>query len=798
MLFVAILLSIPAIQTKLAKIATQNINEAFGTDILIKKVDLSFLGSVQLKGIEIRDHHKDTLIFIDRLTTSLLSARKVMNNNINLNNVSLEGTHYYLKTYKGEDNDGFSIFLDAFEDEQPKDSTTTPFLLKAANIQLRNFNFKVIDENKANPIDFSAKKTKGSIKDFSITGPNVAGKVNGLHFIDNRNIEITNLTTDYAYSKTSMDFKNTTVTTKNSLIKATIRFDYKRKDLADFNNKVAIKADFKKSKISVIDLQKLYKEFSGKETLYFNGNFKGNLNKFRLHNFNAFSNEGIKIIGDLKFTNAINNENGFAFEGNFENLTTNYTQLTTLFPNLLGNQLPQELKQLNNFTVTGKTFVNTKEIDAFVTVSSDIGKIVSDIQLTGIENIENANYRGEIELIHFNLGTFLKNPLLGKTSLKGNINGKGFRKNNIYTSFIGNASTFTFKKYGYKNIRFYGDFKKNLFKGNLSVNDPYLQGDFNGFANVASKINAYNLEADITNLNLQKTNLFKRDAIAVLEGIIQLDIQGNSFENMIGSATFKDILYVNQKRAYAFKEFLVNSSVKDHIKTIQINSKDLINGELKGRFLFEELLAVSQNALGSIYANYTPYKVEKNQFLEFNFSIYNKIIDLFFPDISVDKNTKVKGKINAAKNSLKLTISSPKIELYGNEIKDVLLRTDNQNKLYNTHLTASEVRTKYYNFSELNLLNRTQNDTLFFKSVFKGKNETNERFNVDFFYTINQEKKSVLGIQKSTIGHKSNLWKINPEGNKNNKITFDLKTEEYFFSPFLLESGEQKIDLQEL
>ncbi len=50
----------------------------------------------------------------------------------------------------------------------------------------------------------------------------------------------------------------------------------------------------------------------------------------------------------------------------------------------------------------------------------------------------------------------------------------------------------------------------------------------------------------------------------------------------------------------------------------------------------------------------------------------------------------------------------------------ILLRTDNQNPLYNTHLTASEVNTKYYNVSKLNLLNRTQNDTLFFKSVFKG------------------------------------------------------------------------------
>ena len=488
------------------------------------------------------------------------------------------------------------------------------------------------------------------------------------------------------------------------------------------------------------------------------------------------------------------NETGFTFDGDIGDLTTNYTQLTDLFPNLLGNNLPKQLAQLGNFTIVGSTKINTKEIDAFVTVTSEIGKVVSDLRLTNIEEIKNASYRGEVEFINFHLGKFLQNPLLGNTSLKGTINGSGFYKNNTNTSFLGSVSKFGFKNYSYQNINISSSYKNKIFTTDLSFNDTNLKMDFKGAANLTSAVNAYNFKADIVNLNLNKTNLFTRDSIAVLEGIIDLDVKGSSFDNAIGTATFKNILYVNQKKAYAFKEFLINSSVKEGIKTIKVDSKDLIKGELKGRFTFDELLPISQNALGSIYANYTPYRVEKNQFLDFNFSIYNKVIDLFFPEIFVAKNTKIKGKINGNKNSLKLTISSPKIAIYGNEIKDVLLRTDNLNKLYNTHLTASEIQTKYYTISKLNLLNRTQNDTLFFKSIFKGGGLNNERFNVDFFYTINKEKKSVLGIEKSTIGHKENLWKINPEGDKNNKVTFDLKTEEYFFSPFHLKSNEQEID----
>ena len=78
LLLIIILLSTSYVQTKLAKYATNSINEDFGTDLLIQKVDLSFLGTVQLKGIEIRDHHKDTLIFVNKLSTSLLNAKKIL------------------------------------------------------------------------------------------------------------------------------------------------------------------------------------------------------------------------------------------------------------------------------------------------------------------------------------------------------------------------------------------------------------------------------------------------------------------------------------------------------------------------------------------------------------------------------------------------------------------------------------------------------------------------------------------------------------------------------------------------
>jgi len=233
----------------MARSLTKSLKDAYNTNIVIKRVDLSFLGSVQLKGVEIRDHHNDTLIFVKNLTTSLLNAKKVIDNKVNLGSVSLDGVDFHLKTYKGETNDNLSIFVESFEDDSPRDSLAEPFVLSSSSMYLNGLNFRLIDLNKKDSIPFYVKNTGGSLSDFKIVGPVVTAKIRGLYFKEKNGLQVTNLTTDFTYSKTNMLFKKTVLETETSKINADITFSYKREDLPFFNDKVNIIADFTKSRI---------------------------------------------------------------------------------------------------------------------------------------------------------------------------------------------------------------------------------------------------------------------------------------------------------------------------------------------------------------------------------------------------------------------------------------------------------------------------------------------------------------------------------------------------------------------
>ena len=122
MFLISVILSIPGVQTRLAKKLTATINKDFNTNIVIQRVDLSFLGSVSLKGVEIRDHHKDTLIFVNKLSTSLLNVKKILDSDVNLGSVTMSDAHFYMKTYKGEKDDNLSVFIVRFITEEAKDS----------------------------------------------------------------------------------------------------------------------------------------------------------------------------------------------------------------------------------------------------------------------------------------------------------------------------------------------------------------------------------------------------------------------------------------------------------------------------------------------------------------------------------------------------------------------------------------------------------------------------------------------------------------------------------------------------
>ena len=217
------LLSIPSVQTNLGKRATNYLQKEFDVAINVDKVDLSFIGNVHLKDVMIKNHHADTLIYVEDLTTSIFSYRNIINNKMEMGQVALDNFVLNINTYKGEVDDALTVFADKFDDGTGSEEPSG-FLLTADNLKLNDGYVEIIDFNKENDTPLFFKKIKGNAKNFKIQGPNVEVVISKFSFIENHNLEVEKLSTVFSYSKTQMSFQETVLETATSSIETDILF----------------------------------------------------------------------------------------------------------------------------------------------------------------------------------------------------------------------------------------------------------------------------------------------------------------------------------------------------------------------------------------------------------------------------------------------------------------------------------------------------------------------------------------------------------------------------------------------
>ncbi|WP_396157382.1 translocation/assembly module TamB domain-containing protein [Flavobacterium sp.] len=785
----------PVVQTKIAHYATEKLNKKYGTNINIDEVAITFFGGVKLKKVLILDHHKDTLIYSDRIKTSVLDFKQLVDGKLLFGDLRLDSFYLQIKNYKGETETSLDKFIAAFDDGKP---TSGKFLMTSKNIYLKNSRFMMIDENRENPKDVDFTKLDAHLKGFMINGPNVTSNIASLTFFDHRGVMVDNLIADFTYTKKNIKLENLAVRTPESYLKGSVILKYNKDDhdFSDFNNKVKFDVAVDSATLSTNDIRHFYIELDKNQKFYLNSKIKGTLNNFYAKRMYLRDQKNSIIKGDVNFKNMFPRAPGsFYMKGDFNKISSNYEDLTKLLPNILGKKLPTSLQKLGQFNYAGTVEVTQKYINTNFVMNTALGIIESDLHMSDLNNIDNAKYNGTIILDNFDVGAMINDKTIGKVSMNIDVDGKGFTQKYINTSFAGDVFQLKFNGYNYTKIIVDGSFKQPIFKGKFYVNDPNLFMDFSGILDLSKKENIYDFNTKIDYANLDKLNFIK-DSIAVFKGDIVVKANGNSIDNLKGDFILTNASFQNKKDVYFIDYLNVSSSFNDSgERSITITSPDAIEGSIVGKYKFNQLQKMVENSLGSFYSNYKSNKVLPNQYLKFEFDLNSKVIEIFNPDISLAKNTKFKGNISSDTQNFKLDFSSPKIVAYENTFDNILLQVDNRNPLYSAYVQLDSIKTKHYKIRDFSMINTFSKDTLNFRTEFKGGKKGNDFYNLNFYHTINKANKNVVGFNKSELQFKDYLWFLNEKENpESNKIIFDKKLSNFSFNNLIVSHGNEIIN----
>ncbi|APG59523.1 N-acetyl-gamma-glutamyl-phosphate reductase [Christiangramia salexigens] len=774
MVFIILLItfSIPAVQTSVAKKLTDSLKKNNDVNISIGKVSLGYFGNIKLRDIYVEDHHEDTLLTADEIRSSIISFRNLINNSPRLGDTRIKGLNMEMKRYKGEDRDNLGVLIEKLRKEPTGDSTH--FELKANNVQIQDSRYSYIDEN----LDRKEVLVIDSLNIFAnellIDDENIDIEIGMLRGYEQRGFHIDNLSTRFHYDPSNMSLQDMQLQTPESMIFADLFFNYDLSDFSDFENLVQVKAEFRESKISSNDLKIFYDGFGKNQVVNIKTKLTGTLNDFLLEGLELDGLDRSSVKGDVQVKGSFSKKpEDFSLDGDFTDLNTNYYDLVNFLPGPLKGNLPKTLTEFGNMNLKGKTLVTDSSLDANVVITTQLGKADADFVLKNFNSSKNANYKGKLIFKDFNIGKLVNEPKLGKTSFNLDFDGRGFTQEFLNTQLKGSIANIRYNNYTYKNINIIGNLRDPVFNGYFVSRDTNLQMEFNGLVDVSEEINVYDFEAAVEYADLNALNFVDRDSISVFKGDVIMNMKGTNIDNAFGEILLLNTSYKNQNELYYFDDLSINSSFDGPVRTITINSPDVINGKVSGVFKIREVGALIENSIGSIYTNYKARTITTNQYMEFDFDIYNQIVEVFYPEIELAPNTFIRGRVESDESEFKLTFRSPRIDIFNNMIEDINLQVDNTNPIYNTYFEADSVSTDLYKFSEFSFINVTQRDTLFIRSEFQGGKNNNDVFNLNLFHTINEENRSVVGIQKSDFKFQDNVWYLNRSGNKSNKIVFD-------------------------
>ena len=356
---ISILALLPFVQTFLGKIATSKLNETLGTNLSIEKVYVSVFGDVDIKGLYIEDHHQDTLLYVRKLRTNLLSIKEISNSRVFLGPAELSNFTFKVKKYKGEDYTNLDDFISKVDDGKPG---TGKFRLKSPNMKAFGSKFQFIDENKANPLILDFTDLNGDLDNFYIKGPEVTTNIKKLNFSDSRGLTVKHLSGNFLYNKTNLYIKDLDLKTPLSTIEGDIELIYKPKYFQDFTNKVRIEADIQRSRLAADDLNILFNEFEAGQYFYLQTKLQGTLNNFTLFNLSAYHTSDTDILGKIQFQNIFHPTKLFRMNGKFAKIQTSYKKAQHILPHILGEKLPVELDRLGDVLIIGQIDMTKKDL----------------------------------------------------------------------------------------------------------------------------------------------------------------------------------------------------------------------------------------------------------------------------------------------------------------------------------------------------------------------------------------------------------------------------------------------------
>ena len=650
-----LLLQLPAIQNWAVDRLVSSLNQKSSFRTEIGAIRLNWFDALTLENVSIYDHKDSLMIGAKEIFADFSLSTLLQPGNPQLDLLRAEKANIHLITHSGDSTININRWMKELGDlfgADPTKASTAKFFI--STIELRESSFSYSDGNIA-PItegwDYSHlvfNDVAVNASNFRLAGSNITIDIDELSGKERAmGLNLQRLHTKLRYSPEALELDELDLRTDKSHLKKYLKLAPSGpKGYSDFNHQVTLTAILDESTLHLSDLRRFAPSLPEvDDALVLTGTLSGSVSALSSKEFlirmgaktalfGSFLIDGLPVL-DSTYLNL--------------NLKNSVVSAQDLRPYLPTN-VQQELDKFNLIRFNADFAGVRQRFTTNGTFATSIGKLSGRVNYEEAGGIPSITSRVQVEKL--DLGLVAGNKEVFQTlSLEGNVNVKGTSLATALVDLNASISEIGINNYTYTSIKTDAIYGRNLFRGNLSIDDPNLRSTVKGYLNLNEGIDSINLLVDMDTVFLDRINL--TDLPLVVSGKLDMDSQGITLDDVQGIARFRDIKVGYKERSLEVGDFFFQSLFAGGTRTLSLNSDYLVmaaSGQFELEQMGRDLPMLGKQYLAILLNEAPPIANLKDNFSEkYNLDLnlrmmdINPLLHLIEPDLTVSKNTILEG-----------------------------------------------------------------------------------------------------------------------------------------------------------
>jgi len=788
------------VQTKLTQAIGNYLGEKWNTTVSLDRIHIEPFQRIGIDHLYIEDQHGDTLIYANGIKVKFKKLN-IFKGIYSLKYLMLDDARFYLRTYEGEEELNLSFITNTFNSEKDTSRVKEPFRLSLDELEISKTHFIFQDQNHHDTTlgmhysDLDVMDINGLFSHISIVDDSIHFHVESLNAHEKSGVDLKNMITEGHINGKGFDLQPLLLQMNASYIDANrLAFTYGEwANFTDFIDKVEMNGDFNMALVLMEDIAPFAPALYGwRQQFKLTGKVSGKVNNLSGYNLNIQTGEKTSFEGNFNIDGLPDFKTSF-ITVEAKELYSELSDLENiqLYPFRDGKKivLPESVKEMGDFTFKGDFTGFLNDFVAYGLFKSKRGQIKSDLSLKQLEN-KKLLFSGRLKTKNLDLGILIGDKLLGK--LDCNLEATMLLDNGDFVSanMNGKIDRIGANGYDYRNIKLNGKLEPEIYSGEIAINDPALDMDFQGLIKLSNDSIILDFNTDLLYADLGALKVLPVKGYSSLSGNIKMDFIGKEWTNLKGNLDATSISFCREDTLFDFGHISLRNDTLVNGKKLVLDS-DVISGEISGDYnlakIPKDIMWEVGNVLPAFLPKDTSYVPDQNFNFHFTFHDLSFLQILNIVDVRTTPESQVFGKISPNTENTNMNFFADSLYLFGVHWSEPEIHAESSTENILIEILSHSISYKdgpsYFNENEL--ISIIENDTMELSFNWLQSDTSNGDLNIQavFIDSTNFEVTS----QNSGFTFLEKDWTISDEG----KILFN--TDYFSFKDIQLATESQSI-----